>query len=243
MRGFLTVMLLAAACLPALGQAQATVNICDRTPQVRDEILAAISASDCATVTAAQLASVTALCLHNVSTGEPGCRGSAYTRAQITELKLGDFAGLTGLQELGLAYNQLRALPEGVFAGLTSLHVLGLDGNQLRALPDGVFAGLTSLKWLWLDENWLRTTVEVGKRYFGTALPDGVFDSLISLQNLYLHGNYLGSIYRNYAVFDAITTKFPNAIITLYGQKNIRELETQLALLNVDAGRLAAIER
>ena len=38
MRSLLTLMLLVAAMLPALGQAQ-TINICDRTPQVRDYLL------------------------------------------------------------------------------------------------------------------------------------------------------------------------------------------------------------
>ena len=47
MRSLLTIMLLAAAMLPALSQAQ-TVNICERTPQVRDTILQALHANDCA---------------------------------------------------------------------------------------------------------------------------------------------------------------------------------------------------
>ena len=57
MKTLLAFMLLAAAVLPALSQAQ-TVNICDRTPQVRDEILLAIGANDCAAVTAEQLAGI-----------------------------------------------------------------------------------------------------------------------------------------------------------------------------------------
>lgn len=50
-----TTIMLAAAMLPALSQAQ-TVNICDRTPQVRDEILLAVGENDCATATAWELA-------------------------------------------------------------------------------------------------------------------------------------------------------------------------------------------
>ena len=118
--------------LPALSQAQATVNICDRTPQVRDEILLESGASDCATVTPAQLASVTGLCFNRYSP-VPLCSG--YNRASISALKSGDFAGLTGLQSLNLSWNQLRVLPSGVFDGLTSLQVLEISNNQLDVRP------------------------------------------------------------------------------------------------------------
>ncbi len=50
MRSLLTIML-AAAMLPALSYAQ-TVNICDRTPQVRDRIMQRVGADDCAAVDA-----------------------------------------------------------------------------------------------------------------------------------------------------------------------------------------------
>ena len=54
MRSLLTIMLLAAAALPALGQAQ-TVNICDRTQAVRFAIMRQARSDDCATVSAAQM--------------------------------------------------------------------------------------------------------------------------------------------------------------------------------------------
>ena len=54
MKTLLTGLLLAAAMLPALSQAH-IINICDRTPQVRDEILrrlqvSGLQADDCAAV-------------------------------------------------------------------------------------------------------------------------------------------------------------------------------------------------
>lgn len=136
-RTLLTIMLLAAAVLPALSQAQ-TVNICDRTPQVRDAILRKLGLSDCAAVDAERLANFEILNIR---------------QKQMMILRVGDFADLTSLVALGFWDNQLANLPEGVFAGLSSLQYLGLWENQLSALPEGVFHGLTSLETLYLSSN------------------------------------------------------------------------------------------
>ena len=130
-------MLAAFAMLPTFGQAQ-TVNICDRTPQVRDEILLAIGANDCAAVTAGQLAAIEVLCFHDFDFGSTYCR-SSYDRDPLATLKLSDFDGLTSLLGLLLDGNRLTTLPAGVFDKLTSLVVLGLNGNNLTALPAGAF--------------------------------------------------------------------------------------------------------
>ena len=101
MRSLLTIMLLAAA-LPALGQAQ-TVNICDRTQAVRFAIMREAGSDDCAAVSAAQMDGIEELELDG--------RG-------ISSLRAGDFAGLTGLEDLELDDNQLTTLPLGTFDGL-----------------------------------------------------------------------------------------------------------------------------
>ena len=139
-------------------------GICPRTPQVRDALVALIpGVSDCADVTAAQLAAIT---------------GPLKLSSQsINELAAGDFAGLTALKTLNLFNNKLPALPDDVFAGLTALKTLNLDHNKLTALPDDVFAGLTALKVLYLNDNRL------------PALPDDVFDGLTALEFLYLGKN------------------------------------------------------
>ena len=111
-------MLLAAAMLPALGQA----NICDRTPQVRNAILLALDAGNCAAVDSEGLASLQRLDL---------------TRSQLTALPAGVFDGLAGLQTLNLQDNQLTELPDGAFAGLTGLKWLELGGNHLVGLTPG----------------------------------------------------------------------------------------------------------
>ena len=67
-----------------------TPGICDRTPQVRDAIMAAVGAADCNGVTAKDLAGITALSLESEG---------------ITALKSGDFAGLSALELLHLHDN------------------------------------------------------------------------------------------------------------------------------------------
>ena len=75
-----------------------TVNICDRTPQVRDQILQALglSAGNCNAVNSEGLAGITTLDIG---------------RARLTTLQVGDFAGLTGLQILSLQQNQCAGSP------------------------------------------------------------------------------------------------------------------------------------
>ena len=200
MKTLLAFMLLAAAVLPALSHAQ-TVNICDRTPQVRDQILQELGANDCAAVDSRSLASLRELHLET---------------QQLSALKAGDFDGLTSLVGLFLDNNRLTTLPAGVFDKLTSLGVLGLNGNRLTTLPAGVFDKLTSLRFLGLIINEL-TTLPAGVfdkltslRILGlggnnlTTLPAGAFDKLTILETLYLNANRLTTLPAG--VFDRLTS-------------------------------------
>ena len=97
------------------------VPLSDRTPQVRDGIVAAVPGiSDYRIVTEAHLAAITTLRL-------------GYQN--ITSLKSGDFSGLTALTHLNLPGNQLFSLPNSVFEGLTALTQLLLGGNSVNPLP------------------------------------------------------------------------------------------------------------
>ena len=79
--------LFGALALPSTAEAQIT-PVCDRTVQVRDAIVAAVSGvSTCGGVTDAHLAAITSLGLRS---------------AGITSLKEGDFSGLTALTSLHL---------------------------------------------------------------------------------------------------------------------------------------------
>ena len=143
--------------------------VCDRTPQVRDAIVAAVpDVSTCGDVTEAHLAAITNLNLGYKS---------------ITLLKSRDFSGLSSLETLFLHNNySLTSLPEDMFDGLSSLKFLNMQDNSLTSLPEGVFDGLSSLVALGLYGNQLST------------LPEDVFDELSSLTRLFLSNNELTSL-------------------------------------------------
>ena len=207
----LTCLLLATVMLRALGQPR-TVDICERTPQVRDAILQALEADDCAAVYSDPQAAAS-----------PQFGGMAALPFLFVEgattLQAGDFDGLTGLHMLGLSGhlseggNQLTTLPAGVFDGLFSFdleeHPLTLDlsHNALTTLPAGVFDGLTNLQELYLGYNQLET------------LPAGVFDGLTGLRRLDLEGNALTTLPAG--VFDGLTNL---QRLDLSGNRNLARL-------------------
>ena len=119
---------------------ESLIPVCDRTPQVRDAIVAVVpGVSTCGEVTKAHLTSdITSLFLNGQG---------------ITTLQAGDFEDLTSLTELRLYDNQLTTLPADLFDGLGALTTLYLNGNQLSSLPDGLFDGLSSLATLYLYGN------------------------------------------------------------------------------------------
>ena len=151
-------------------------DVCDRTPQVRDALVAAIpEVSHCAQVTTAHLTGVGSLTL---------------SRSGITTLRANDFSGLTSLDFLSLNGNSLRSLPEGVFRDLSSLKRLWLWENPLQALPERVFQGLDSLQRLLLSRSQLH------------SLPENVFRGLNNLDALWLDGNSLSGL--PHGVFDGL---------------------------------------
>ena len=149
--------------LPATAAAQ----VCDRTPQVRYELVEVTGASGCGAVTDAQLASVTRLDISD---------------SGINELREDDFSGLTSLQTLLLYNNSLTELPEEIFGGLKRLQDLWLSGNSLKNPREGIFDGLSNLKQLLLGGN-----------PFG-ELPGGIFSGLSSLRELSLNSSRLTAL-------------------------------------------------
>ena len=98
-----------------------TLAVSDRTPEVRDAIVAAVTGvTDAGNVTDAHLEAITFLNLRS---------------AGVSELKSGDFSGMTGLTNLNLYGNMLSTLPIGIFEGLTSMTSLRLGGNLVDPLP------------------------------------------------------------------------------------------------------------
>ena len=174
------------------------INVADRTPQVRDAIVAAAGVDTPDEVTETHLAAITALDLASKN---------------ITTLKIGDFDGLTSLQVLFLDNNQLTDLPavlfirypedtartprafpeivfkETVFNGLTSLRHLYLNNNRLTFLREAVFSGLTSLEYLYLHNNTVDpleisvSLVKVAEDAFRAVAPTGApFDMRLPIR-------------------------------------------------------------
>ena len=139
-------------------------GICDRTPAVRDAILARISeAADCGQVTLVHLSQDT---------------GRLVIRTSYLTLKQGDFDGLISLTSLDLSRTSLKTVPY-VFNDLTSLTNLNLSNNDLTELPAGLLNSLTALETLFLNDNDL------------TELPPRIFNRLTALKRLNLNDNEL----------------------------------------------------
>ena len=142
------------------------LGICDRSPIVLAPTLAAIAGvSDCVDVTPNHLSAIT---------------GSLVIAPLSTALKVGDFDGLSSLEELYLqSGNRVTELPAGVFDDLSSLTKLQIGLTGIATLQPDVFSNLSSLTTLVLSFNAL------------SVLPAGVFDGLSSLTQLRLSGNSL----------------------------------------------------
>ena len=165
--------------LGVVGGAAVTIEegVCDRTSQVADEIVRQAGVGGCVQVADRHLASIREfnLCFLKYDWMWFECERNV----PITALREADFLGLSGLEELILAGNDLTALPQGLFSGLSRLRWLDLHANELAALPEGVFSGLSRLENLGLFRNRL------------TELPADAFSGLSNLWGIYLDGNRL----------------------------------------------------
>ena len=161
--------------------------MCDRTTEVRDGIVDEVTDVDaCDDITVADLAVIATL---------------GFSKAEISSLQAGDFAGLTILRELLLEQNELTGLPAGIFDPLTALRVLSISSNGLTSLPANVFDKLTVLRDLFLSQNSLSSlpanifdkltglSILDLKRNNLASLPDGVFERLVVLTELHLQSN------------------------------------------------------
>lgn len=161
--------------LGAQVSATATIleGVCDRTAQVRDEIVRSAGTSDgCASVADEDLERLRELRVRGPE--NPGDGGQS-----ITSLKVGDFGGLAGLQLLDLGRNLLDTVPEGVFDGLAALRVLDVSANRLGSLPAGALEGLVALEELDVSHNRI------------AELAESAFAGLDSLRRIDLGDNAL----------------------------------------------------
>ena len=150
-------------------------GVCDRTSQVRDEIIRLAGVADCTETEDRHMAGIQRLDLN------PKSIDVEVPITPILAVREGDFSGLSNLLYLYLAYNELTELPPGIFSGLSNLRRLVLHHNALTELPPAVFSGLSSLRYLGLS-NAL------------TELPPGIFSGLSRLEQLRLDFNQLSEL-------------------------------------------------
>ena len=150
-----------ALALTGVSREASAANVCDRTVQVRDAIVAARGGAACAELTLHHLREITTLDLSEQS---------------IASLRAGDFDGLVRLDALDLSGNLLTSLPAGVFDELYLLKSVRLDGNLLETLPGDVFDELFLLEELTLH----------GNRF--TSLPDGLFEDFSRFAGMQANG-------------------------------------------------------
>ena len=113
-------------------------EVCERTSQVRDAIVAASGVASCSEVSTVDLLEVTSLDLSDQA---------------ISGLQADDFEGLVRLETLDLSHNSLTTLPAGVFDDLYLLRTLHLNNNLLTTVQSNTFEQLFLLEDLTLSDN------------------------------------------------------------------------------------------
>ena len=177
------------------------INICDRTEQVRTQILIKANKTDCTALTTEDL-KITVLTLShtNIVSLKPGdFEGLSISTLYLSNNNLntlpeGVFTGLQNLRRLELGHNQIIMLPNGIFEPLTKLRTLNINNNQLSTLPEGVFYGLQNLERLNLSNNQI------------SALPNGIFDYVLSIEDINLEGNNLSDLERQKIIDQVVPT-------------------------------------
>ena len=145
------------------------VDVCERTPEVRDIIIEGIAGiTTCTEVSVIHLQGITFL--------------SVFGESNLSSLQEDDFDNLSKLKDLYLENNSLSSLPANIFNNLSSVTTIALNGNSLGSLPGGIFNGLSALSTLNLHNNNL------------SSLPEGVFNGLSALRVLNLSDNELTSL-------------------------------------------------
>ena len=185
----------------AAAQGGAEDGVCDRTWQVREEIMDEAGKDDCAEVTAEDLAGIRFMSLAWYGFDTDGDAADTCEEPDFERLGPGPDGTRAGSRPAGklgcgssrpsrprvsaAAANdttRITELKEGDLDGLTGLWFLTFEGQGLSTLPDGIFDDLGELTDLSLSTNLFRT------------LPEGVFANLGSLQELNLSYNLISRL-------------------------------------------------
>lgn len=257
------------AVVHASVNSSSTDGVCDRTPQVRDALMAATNRAECAQVSAGLLARLRRLDLSGPHEDTTSASAADCPEAIAAEFERGgpptscesrpsgpagtgavfmDMAGADGEDE------RIISLRDGDFEGLSGLVFLDLSHNFLRGLPDSVFAEVANLDTLNLEENLLASLPEgvfgalTGLEYLDlsanalTALPDSSFSGFTALKKLYLDDNWLTTVPQGtFADMTALDTLWlgGNELETL--PDGVFDNLTELKGLRLSGNRLSAL--
>ena len=182
-------------------------GVCDRTPRVRDALVALAGVDQCHETDGSHLAAIDTLDLRGpapagaaagayarplAGTGSVGC--GAVTRSALR----GAAPALTSVHascasrtlwraphpptlygRAAASHDPITRLRAGDFLELTELKSLWLYNNRLTELPAGVFSGLEELRQVHLHSNRIR------------LLPEGLLSGLSRLEEFVIHDNEL----------------------------------------------------
>ena len=180
-------------------------GVCDRTPRIRDALVALSGVNECHETDGAHLAAIDTLDLRGPNpedaaggfyarsvggTGNSGCdaearsgSGGAPASPNATLSRCG-FRTPGGMAFRPMIYNRgiasdepITELLAGDFQELTELAYLGLFDNELTELPAGMFSGLEELRDVRLGGNRL------------TGLPEDFLSGLSRLEKFSVHDN------------------------------------------------------
>ena len=122
----------------------AVASVCGRTPAIRDAIMAWSGRDHCNDVTEFDLSEIPYLVL---------------VQRGITELREGDFTGLSSLQRFSLRLNPLTGEIPPELGQLSNLELLDLSGNRLSGSIPPELGQLSNLETLLLSDNRLSGSI------------------------------------------------------------------------------------
>jgi len=154
------------------------LHVCDRTEEVKNEILKQVEKTDCSEVTKEDLESIVELQFFTAAS----IKGEIPPLLPDGVVKEGDFSGLTSLKTLALGRNPISELPDKIFYGLSSIERLSCSRCQLTSLPEGLLNNLTTL-----------IAVDFGFNQL-SSLPEGLLNGLVNLQEIWLTKNQFSEL-------------------------------------------------
>ena len=165
------------------------LSVCERTEQVKEEIMRALGKNNCKNITQENLLEIDTLDLSDKN---------------IKVLKLGDFSGLKNLKNLSINQNKLENLSEDIFNDNPNLTILEAIGNSINRLPPGIFQHNLKLSGVSFHGNSLKDldkdifrynpnleSVNFKGNFFleGNNLPIDIFQYNLNLRSIYLPYN------------------------------------------------------